>query len=127
MKVLYDIKDKVCKMLENIGQKGPLTGSDLEAVNLMTSILKNIHKLTEGSQGASHNGFWQADVRGGYGPNSYASQGPHSYTGESMRGGSYDGYSHHGDEVFREMEELMRRVGDKEREVLRRAMQEMKR
>lgn len=83
MKALEEIRYMLCDELEDIAKKGELSNSGMEYLHKVVDTLKNIDKIEmlEGS-GYSHDGDWEAEMRGNYGRGS-------SY----MRDGDHDGYS----------------------------------
>lgn len=92
MKALYDLKDKLWDELDEISRKPEMSAGDLEAVHKLTDTIKNIDKICmlEEEGGYSHDGEWEADMRGTYGRGS-------SYAGRGMNrgrdGGMGRGYS----------------------------------
>ena len=65
---LYELKDMLCKELEEYGRKGELTAGSLEIVDKLSHAIKNIHKIIKAYE----------EEEGGY-----------SERGGSYRGGSY--------------------------------------
>lgn len=127
MKSMYDLRDMLCKELDEISRKGELGAGDLDIVHKLASTIKNLDKIEamEGD-GYSHNGDysrggdWQADMRGTYGRgSSYARRGTHYVRGHYSRADSM--------EHLREQINDMMRETDNERvkDALRRAMDMM--
>ena len=50
MHELYELKDMLCKELEEIGGKGELTAGSLETVDTLAHALKNIDKIIESKE-----------------------------------------------------------------------------
>ena len=125
MEYMYDLKEKMCRELEEIARKPEMSAGDLEAIHKLTDTIKNIEKIEmlEEDGGYSRAGDWEADMRGTYGRGS-------SYRGrkrDSMGRYSRDGrmYSR-GDakeHMMEQMEMLMDQAGsEREREAIRRCM-----
>lgn len=125
MEYMYDLKEKMCRELEEIARKPEMSAGDLEAIHKLTDTIKNIDKIEmlEEDGGYSRAGDWEADMRGTYGRGS-------SYRGrkrDSMGRYSRDGrmYSR-GDakeHMMEQMEMLMDQAGsEREREAIRRCM-----
>lgn len=112
MKNMHKLKKLLCEELEEFGEKGKLSPSDIHAIYELASSVKNIGKVEmmeeDGEysemRGYSRDGEWMA--RGGYGSSyddgtSGARRGMHYVRGHysrdgdggSYRGGSYDGGS----------------------------------
>lgn len=68
MDAMYDLRDMLCKELEEISQKGDLSAGDLETAHKLTDTIKNIDKIGRMEDGGySRAGAWEADMRGTYG------------------------------------------------------------
>lgn len=68
MNAMYDIRDMLCKELDEIARKGEMSAGDLEAVHKLTDTIKNIDKIKMYEDGGySRGGDWEADMRGTYG------------------------------------------------------------
>lgn len=68
MNAMYNIRDMLCKELEEISRKGEMSAGDLEAVHKLTDTIKNIDKIEMlEDDGYSRDGDWAADIRGTYG------------------------------------------------------------
>lgn len=132
MEYLYDIKEKLCKELEEIGRKPELSAGDLETIHKLTDTVKNICKISMLEEdGYSRDGDWEA--RGSYERgSSYRrkrdSMGRYSRDGYSREYSREGRYSREGgkDHMISEMEALMDQAGsEKEREAIRRCMRQM--
>ena len=70
MHELYELKDMLCKELEEIGGKGELTAGSLETVDTLAHALKNIDKIIErkeeedGYSGRYYDGSYRSYARG---------------------------------------------------------------
>ena len=131
MEYMYELKDKLCKELDEIARKGELGAGDLEIIHKLTDTIKNLDKIEMLEDGGySQAGDWEADMRGTYGRgSSYRgrkrdSMGRYSRDGRMMRGG----YSRHDakEAMMDQMEDLMAQAGsEKEREAIRRCMNQL--
>ena len=128
MEYMYELKDKLCKELDEIARKDELGAGDLEIIHKLTDTIKNLGKneMLE-DDGYSQAGDWEADMRGTYGRgSSYRgrkrdSMGRYSREGRGGRGG----YSRHDakEAMMEQMEMLMDQAGsEREREAIRRCM-----
>lgn len=69
MHELYELKEMLCKELEEIGGKGELTAGSLETVDTLAHALKNIDKIIENKEeeeysGRSYDGSYRSYARG---------------------------------------------------------------
>ena len=129
MDYMYELKDKLCKELDEIARKPEMGAGDLEIIHKLTDTIKNLDKIEmlEDDGGYSQAGDWEADMRGTYGRgSSYRgrkrdSMGRYSREGRGGRGG----YSRHDakEAMMEQMERLMDQAGsEREREAIRRCM-----
>ena len=128
MEYMYELKDKLCKELDEIARKPEMGAGDLEIIHKLTDTIKNLDKIEMLEDGGySQAGDWEADMRGTYGRgSSYRgrkrdSMGRYSREGRGGRGG----YSRHDakEAMMEQMEMLMEQAGsDREREAIRRCM-----
>ncbi len=96
MEELYDLKDKLCKELDEIARKSELGAGDLELAHKLTDTIKNIDKICmlEDDDGYSQAGDWEMEGRGTYGRgSSYANRGKHYVRGHYSRDDGGNGYS----------------------------------
>lgn len=118
MNAMYDLRDMLCKELEEISRKGEMSAGDLDAVHKLTDTIKNIDKIERlEDSGYSRGGDWEADMRGTYGRgSSYANRGRHYVRGHYSRA---DAAEH----MRRQLNELMRGAeDDRTRDALRRCI-----
>lgn len=118
MKSMYDLRDMLCKELDELARKGELGAGDLEIAHKLTATIKNIDKIDMmESDGYSGGGDWEADMRGTYGRgSSYARRGSHYVRGHYSRA---DGVEH----LRNQLNDMMRETDDERvREALRRAV-----
>ena len=93
MHALYDLKDKLCKELEEYGKKGDLSAGSLDVVDKLAHTIKNLDKIIEVYEDEDYSNYGGSyDYRG----RSYArrrdSMGRYSRDGYPR-----DGYSRTGD------------------------------
>ena len=92
MEYMYELKDKLCKELDEIARKPEMGAGDLEIIHKLTDTIKNLDKIEMLEDG----GYSQAGYRdGGSSYNrgsSYANRGKHYVRGHYSR----DGYSNEG-------------------------------
>lgn len=127
MKALYDLKDKLCRELDEIAGKPDLSAGDLETVHKLTDTIKNIDKIMmlEEDDGYSRGGGWEA--RGTFGRpiyddgHSYARRDSHYVRGHYSRDGR-DSKKR----MEEELEEMMRGAEGEHREIIRRTLEEIR-
>ena len=128
MEYMYELKDKLCKELDEIARKPEMGAGDLEIIHKLTDTIKNLDKIEMLEDGGySQAGDGEADMRGTYGRgSSYRgrkrdSMGRYSREGRGGRGG----YSRHDakEAMMEQMEMLMEQAGsERERGAIRRCM-----
>ena len=118
-KAMYDLRDMLCKELDEIARKGELGAGDLDIAHKLVSTIKNIDKIEmmedDGySERYSRNGDWQPDMRGAYDRDmSNARRGTHYVRGHYSRDGGIDN-------MKRQLQEMLDNADD---ESIRRAIQ----
>lgn len=118
-KAMYDLRDMLCKELDEIARKGELGAGDLDIAHKLVSTIKNIDKIEmmedDGySERYSRNGDWQSDMRGAYDRDmSNARRGTHYVRGHYSRDGAMDS-------MKRQLQEMLDNADD---ESIRRAIQ----
>lgn len=138
MKSLENIKEMLCKELEEIARKPEMGAGDLEIVHKLTDTIKNIDKICMLEDGDySEDGGWEMPGRGSYGRgSSYANRGRHYVRGHYSRADGYGdggnrggrGYSRDDgrDYMMEQMERLMQESdNEKERSIIRRCMTQL--
>nr|DAF81424.1 MAG TPA: hypothetical protein [Caudoviricetes sp.] len=120
MKAMYDLRDMLCKELDEITRKGELGAGDLDIAYKLVGTVKNIDKIEmmedDGgySRRYSRDGNWEADMRGNYGrDSSYARRGTHYVRGHYSRDSGKDN-------MKRQLQEMLDEADD---DTLRRAIQ----
>lgn len=135
MEYMYELKDKLCKELDEIARKPEMGAGDLEIIHKLTDTIKNIDKIDmledDGYSQAGYRDRGSSYNRG----SSYANRGKHyvrghySRDGYSMEGrGNRGGYSRHDakEAMMEQMEMLMDQAGsEREREAIRRCMSQL--
>lgn len=79
---IYELKEMLCKELEEYGKKGELTTGSLDVVDKLAHSIKNLDKIIEAYEEEGEGSYAYMDGRGG----SYADGRGGSY---NMGGGSY--------------------------------------
>lgn len=120
MKAMRDLREMLCKELDEIAAKREMNAGDLETIHKLTDTIKNIDKIEMlEDEGYSNDGEWRADMRGSYGRNDYTRRGEHYVHGHYSRD---DGR----ESMMRRMEDIMRDATGEQREIIRRAMDELR-
>lgn len=152
MKNMNKIKEMLCKEVDKIAEKGEINMQALDNLYKLTDVIKNVGKIemleNEGEddeyserrygRGGYSRGNWEA--RGHYGgehayndgDSSYANRGRHYVRGHYSRDGGYardGGYSRDGgrEEMMDMFESMMQSASGPDREIIRRAMDDMRR
>lgn len=129
---MHELKEKLCEELEEIARKGELGAGDLEIVHKLTDTIKNIDKIEmlEEDDGYSRDGDWEMEGRGSYNRgSSYRgrkrdSMGRYSRTGRMYPDRVYSRDSAK-DRMMEQMEDMMGGANEREKEILRRAMDQL--
>ena len=83
MHALYDLKEMLCKQLEDYGKKGEMSAAVLERVDMLAHAVKNLDRIIETYEESEYSGNGSYN-RGG----SYEGRGGRSYDdGRSMARG----------------------------------------
>lgn len=129
MNTMYDLREMLCKELDEIARKGEMSAGDLDTVHKLTDTIKNIDKIDMLDGGYSSDGDWEA--RGTYGRgSSYAGRrGTHYVRGHYSRDNRYrDGrmmYSRSGD-MLEQLDRMERDAAtDAERDAIRRCRDQL--
>jgi len=120
MKAMEDLRDKLCKELEEIARKPEMGAGDLELTHKLTDTIKNIDKIRcmEENSGYSQAGDWEMEGRGSYGRGA-------SYAGR--RRDNRGRYSHDGgrEEIMKHVRMAMNSAPEEYKEDIRRFMREI--
>ena len=136
MKYLEDLKEKLCKSLDELSKKGDMSIADLEKIHVLTDSVKNIGKIKmlEEQSGYSEEGSSYARGRGRYARRD--SMGRYSYDmganysedeNRYSEGSSYRGYSRHDakDHMMMKLGAMMEEADPKMRESLKKCMRDI--
>lgn len=126
MHELYELKEMLCKELEEYGRKGEMTTGSLEVVDKLAHTIKNIGKIIEmydeGDEGsyayayADRDGNRGTNYRGG----SYARD-----RGRNARRDSMGRYSRASEEVVEQLRDLMEDVPEEMKHEVKRLITKM--
>nr|DAH33129.1 MAG TPA: hypothetical protein [Caudoviricetes sp.] len=131
---LYDLKEMLCKELDEIAKKGEMSAGDLETVHKLTDTVKNIEKIMYiDDNGYSMDGDWR--VSGTYARDgmrmddrgmSYANRGRHYVRGHYSRGDGRE-MSRCRDYLSDQIRDMMDRddLSQTDRASLKRALEEL--
>lgn len=133
MEYMYELKEKLCRELEEVARKPEMGAGDLELIHKLTDTIKNIDKIDAlEDDGYSRGGDWEVEGRGRYNRgSSYArrkrdSMGRYS---REWRDGRMDGRYSRDDaktHMIEQMEQMMDGTqNEREREIIRRAMEQL--
>lgn len=108
MHELYELKEMLCKELEEIGGKGELTAGSLDTVDKLAHALKNIDKVIEVKE---EEGYSMADGSYARGRSNarrdnrgrYSSDGRGGYSRNYSREYSREGYSRDGSDMAQKL------------------------
>ena len=118
MHELYELKDMLCKELEEMGGKGELTGGSLSTIDTLAHALKNVNKIIEDKE--DEDGYSGRYYDGSYN-RSYA-RGRTNARRDSMGRYSRDGYSRAAGDMADRVRSLAAEAPD---ETTRREMERM--
>lgn len=107
MKSMYDLRDMLCKELDEITRKGELGAGDLDIVNKLTDTIKNIDKIEAMEEDGYSSRRDEYDMRG------RGRRGTHYVRGHYSRDGGIDN-------MKRQLQEMLDNADD---ESIRRAIQ----
>ena len=132
MEYMHDLKDKLCKELEEIARKPEMSAGDLEAVHKLTDTIKNLDKsemLEDG--GYSRDGDWEMEGRGSYERGASYRGRKRDSMGRYSRDGRYGpttrmySRAEAKDDMMAKLEDMMGSANDQERAILRQAMDKL--
>lgn len=107
MKSMYDLRDMLCKELEEITRKGELGAGDLDIVHKLTDTIKNIDKIEAMEEDGYSSRRDEYDMRG------RGRRGTHYVRGHYSRDGGIDN-------MKRQLQEML---DDADDDSIRRAIQ----
>lgn len=115
----YDnLKEMLCKELKKFDRKQSVNDSDLETLQLLTDIIKNIDKIEilEEDGGYSQAGDWEMEGRGSY-------SRENSYRRRDSRGRYSRDRNSRSEDILEQLERMMRNAKDpREQEAIQKAM-----
>lgn len=115
MYAMDDLKEMLCRELDEIAEKQELSAGDLDAVQKLTDAIKNLYKIEMlDEDGYSRDGEWRADMRGTYGKgNSYKRHYVKAH------------YSRDNDRIVERLERIMHDAPEKDKETIRRCIDQL--
>ena len=125
MEYMYELKEKLCRELEEVARKPEMGAGDLELIHKLTDTIKNIDKIDAlEDDGYSRDGDWEMEGRGRYNRgSSYARRRDSRGRYASDRRYSRDDAKTH---MMEQMEQMMNGTqNEREREIIRRAMEQL--
>lgn len=143
MHELYELKEMLCKELEEYGKKGELTTGSLEVVDKLAHTIKNLGKIIEmydeeeeysgaydynmGMGGGSYEGrgSGQGNRGGSRARGSYARGRGRNARRDSMGRYSSEGYSRANEEVVEQLRDMMEDVPENMRHEIKRLITKM--
>ena len=109
MKELYNLKETLCKELEEYGRKDKMNAGDLEVVDKLTHTIKNLDKIIENYDSEDYSNTGYAMKGGNRYDNRYSmARG----RGSRAKRDSMGRYSSHNDMMIQELRELMEDAPD---------------
>ena len=66
MKSMYNLRDMLCKELDEIARKGELGAGDLDIAHKLTDTIKNIDKIETLEEGGYFSRYHDDDMRNSY-------------------------------------------------------------
>lgn len=132
MEYMHDLKDKLCKELEEIARKPEMSAGDLEAVHKLTDTIKNLDKIEMLEDGGySRDGDWEMEGRGSYERGASYRGRKRDSMGRYSRDGRYGpttrmySRAEAKDDMMAKLEDMMGSASEQERTILRRAMEQL--
>lgn len=132
MEYMHDLKDKLCKELEEIARKPEMSAGDLEAVHKFTDTIKNLDKIEMLEDGGySRDGDWEMEGRGSYERGASYRGRKRDSMGRYSRDGRYGpttrmySRAEAKDDMMAKLEDMMGSANDQERAILRQAMDKL--
>ena len=126
MEYMYELKEKLCRELDEIARKPEMSAGDLETVHKLTDTIKNIDQIDMLEDGDySQSGDWEGRSSYNRG-SSYANRGKHYVRGHYSRDGRMYSRADAKDHMMEQMEEMMGSASnDRERDIIRRCMDQL--
>lgn len=131
MEAFYDLKEMLCKELEDLVQKGELSAGALDAVDKLTHSIKSLVTIIAMEEGGYSNDGSYDGYNGGGNGGSY--NGYRGYSGRRGRDsmGRYTSGRRYSrdeakDEVMRHLEKAMNGASGEQRKIIQDALEELK-
>ena len=140
MEYMHELKEKLCKELDEIARKPEMGAGDLEIIHKLTDTIKNIDKIEilDEDGGYSQAGDWEMEGRGSYNRGSSYRGRKRDSMGRYARDGRDDGCSGRmmpdriyssadaKEHMMDELEEAMAvATTDREKDIIKRAMDQL--
>ena len=132
MEYMHDLKEKLCKELEEIARKPEMSAGDLEAVHKLTDTIKNLDKIEMLEDGGySRDGDWEMEGRGSYERGASYRGRKRDSMGRYSRDGRYGpttrmySRAEAKDDMMAKLEDMMGSASEQERAILRQAMDKL--
>ena len=133
MESMYNLKEKLCRELDEIARKPEMSAGDLETVHKLTDTIKNIDKIDmlEETGEYSQAGDWEMEGRGSYNRGSSYRGRKRDSMGRYSRDGRYGpttrmySRAEAKDDMMAKLEEMMDHASEQERTILRQAMDKL--
>lgn len=113
MKSMNEIKEMLCREMDEIAGKGEISAGDLETIHKLTASIKNIYKIEmydENSYYGSGRSYDGGSSYDDYSGRHYV-RGHYSRDGYSRGNYSRDDYSRTGGDLKRDLKEMLERGG----------------
>lgn len=129
MEHMYELKEKLCRELEEVARKPEMGAGDLELIHKLTDTIKNIDKIDAlEDDGYSRGGDWEMEGRGRYNRGSSYARRKRDSMGRYSREWRDGRYSRDDakERMIDQMEQLMNGTqNEREREIIKRAMEQL--
>ena len=129
MEYMYELKEKLCRELEEVARKPEMGAGDLELIHKLTDTIKNIDKIDAlEDDGYSRDGDWEMEGRGRYNRGSSYARRKRDSMGRYSREWRDGRYSRDDakERMIDQMEQMMNGTqNEREREIIRRAMEQL--
>lgn len=134
MDAFYDLKDMLCKELEDLVQKGELSAGSLDAIDKITHSIKSLVTIIAMEEGGySNDGSYDGYNGGGNGGSMTGGSYTRGYSGRRGRDsmGRYTSGRRYSrdeakDEVMRHLEKAMNGASGEQRKIIQDAVEELK-
>ena len=112
MKELYELKENLCKELEEYGRKKDMKAGDLDVVDKLAHTIKNLDKVIENyEEKGEYSSRGYSRERGDY-SNEYVNRDGRYSMARGRKRDSMGRYSSHNDMMIHELRELMEEAPD---------------